>query len=345
MEISRSRNRLKIFFFLFFFLTSCQLSNESRKKPDSEINALDKLENIFSIEIYDAYVRTCETLIAKKKLNKSNDKNCQLALKNKKPKPKDVKKFFKENFLFDKEQQTNNDGIMTGYYEPEIKAYKYKKKNTYPIYKIDTNKYGETIFKSTRKEINNGLLKNKGLELAWVENEIEAFFLHIQGSGRLRFPNGEIKRVRFSGSNNKKYTSIGKILLKRNKIKKENISMYSIKDWLYKNKEEAIEIMEQNERYIFFEEYVGEIKGSAGVDLRPMISIAVDIRYHDLGDILLIKDIKNKKNFLGIAHDTGAAIKGPSRIDLFTGFGQQAEMIASGLNTKISINKLKSIIK
>ena len=121
--------------------------------------------------------------------------------------------------------------------------------------------------------------------------------------------------------------------------------MYSIKDWLYKNKEEALEIMEQNERYIFFEEYEGEIKGSAGVDLQPMISIAVDTSYHDLGDILLINDIKNKKHFLGIAHDTGAAIKGPSRIDLFTGFGHEAEMLASGLNNKISINKLKSKTK
>ena len=257
----------------------------------------------------------------------------------------EVKKFFKENFFFDKEQQINNNGIMTGYYEPEIKAYKYQKKNTYPLYKMDINKYGETIFKSTRKEINKGLLKNKGLELAWVENEIEAFFFHIQGSGRLQFPNGEIKRVKFSGSNNKKYTSIGKILLKRNKIKKENISMYSIKDWLYKNKEESLEIMEQNERYIFFEEYKGEIRGSAGVVLQPMISIAVDTRHHDLGDILLINDIKNKKNFLAIAHDTGAAIKGPSRIDLFTGFGHEAEMLAASLNNKISINKLKSKTK
>ena len=234
---------------------------------------------------------------------------------------------------------------MTGYYEPEIKAYKYKKQNSYPIYKMDIKKYGETVFKSTRKEINKGVLKNKELELAWVENEIEAFFFQIQGSGRLRFPNGEIKRVKFSGSNNKKYTSIGKVLLKRNKIKRENISMYSIKDWLYKNKEEALEVMEQNERYIFFEEYDGKIKGSSGVDLQPMISIAVDTSYHDLGDILLIKDIINKKNFVGIAHDTGAAIKGPSRIDLFTGFGHEAEMLAAGLNNKISINKLKSKTK
>ena len=301
--------------------------------------------NILSIEIYEAYIRTCETLISKKSLNKVNEKNCQLALDNKNLTLKEVKKFFKENFFFDKGQQINNYGVLTGYYEPEIKAYKYQKKNTYPIYKMDINKYGEAIFKSTRKEINKGLLKNKGLELAWVENEIEAFFFHIQGSGRLRFPNGEIKRVKFSGSNNKKYTSIGKILLKRNKIKKENISMHSIKDWLYKNKDEALEVMEQNERYIFFEEYVGEIKGSSGVDLQPMISIAVDTSYHNLGDILLINDIKNKKYFLGIAHDTGAAIKGPSRIDLFTGFGHQAEMIASGLNNKVSINKLKSKIK
>ena len=256
-----------------------------------------------------------------------------------------MKKFFKENFFFDTEEQIDNEGIMTGYYEPEIKAYKQKKENTYPLYKMDIKKHGETVFKSTRKEINSGVLKNKGLELAWVENEIEAFFFHIQGSGRLRFSNGEIKRVKFSGSNNKKYTSIGKILLNRNKIKKDNISMYSIKDWLYKNKEEALEIMEQNERYIFFEEYEGEIRGSAGVDLHPMISIAVDTSYHDLGDILLINDIKNKKIFLGIAHDTGAAIKGPARIDLFTGFGHKAEAIAAGLNNKISINRLKSKIK
>ena len=76
-----------------------------------------------------------------------------------------------------------------------------------------------------------------------------------------------------------------------------------------------------------------------------MISIAIDTRYHDLGDILLINDIKNKKYFLGIAHDTGAAIKGDSRIDLFTGFGYEAEKTAAGLNKRISIYKLKSKTK
>ena len=86
------------------------------------------MENVISIEIYDAYIRTCETLIIKKNLNKADEKNCLLALKNKSPKLKEVKKFFIENFFIDKKQQINNNGIMTGYYEPEIKAYKYKKK-------------------------------------------------------------------------------------------------------------------------------------------------------------------------------------------------------------------------
>jgi len=109
---------------LVFFLSSCQLSNEARKKLDPEINDLEKLGNILSIEVYETYIKSCEILISKKNLNKTNKKNCQLALKNKNPKLKEVKKFFKENFFFDKDQKINNNGVMTGYYEPEIKAYK-----------------------------------------------------------------------------------------------------------------------------------------------------------------------------------------------------------------------------
>ena len=120
-----------------------------------------------------------------------------ISLKKKNPKPKEVKKFFKENFFFDKEQEVNNNGIMTGYYEPEIKAYKHKKKNTYPLYKMNIKKYGETIFKSTREEINKGLLKNKGLELAWVENEIEAFFFIFRVQADCDFLTVKLKELSF----------------------------------------------------------------------------------------------------------------------------------------------------
>ena len=101
--------------------------------------------------------------------------------------------------------------------------------------------------------------------------------------------------------------------------------------------------MEKNERYIYFEEYRGEVKGSAGIKLEPMVSVAVDRDYYNLGDILLITEVDTKKSFLGIAHDTGVAIKGKNRIDLFTGFGKNAEKLAAGLNKKIIVHKLNPL--
>lgn len=119
--------------------------------------------------------------------------------------------------------------------------------------------------------------------------------------------------------------------------------MFSIKKWLYQNQKKARQIMEKNNRYIYFEEYQGEIKGSSNLDLIPFVSLAVDPRYYDIGDILLITDYKSKKSFLGIAHDTGAAIKGKNRVDLFTGYGKNAEKIAAELKQSITVKKLNPI--
>ncbi len=231
---------------------------------------------------------------------------------------------------------------MTGYYEPEVYVFHNRGKDRYPIYK-NPNKFKMSVLSNkTRKEINEGALKNKGLEIAWAENEIEAFFLQVQGSGRLKFKNGEIIKVRYAGNNNKSYTSIGKILIDNDKIKKKNVSMYTIKNWLYENKKEARKVMEKNERYIYFEQYKGNIRGSASFKLKPKISIAVDPKFHEPGTIFIIKSANsNAKPFLAIAHDQGAAIKGKNRIDLFTGSGKQAEIIAAELNKKIFIWKLK----
>ena len=85
---------------------------------------------------------------------------------------------------------------MTGYYEPEIRASRTYKKGFYPIYKKNTNNSSNALFTKSRKKINSGILENKGLEIAWVESEIEAFFLHIQGSGRLKLKSGEVIKVR-----------------------------------------------------------------------------------------------------------------------------------------------------
>ena len=288
------------------------------------------------------YKYTCENLISKKKKNITKN-NCLLTLNDEVPSFREAINFFIDNFYYNKESLYPNHGIMTGYYEPEVKAYKYKKNNLYPIYRINKKKYGDTIFKSSRNKINKGIFNNKGLEIAWVENEIEAFFLHIQGSGRLRFPDDKVIRIKYSDSNDKPYTAIGKILIDQKKIKKENISMFTIKEWLYKNPKKARELMEKNERYIYFQEYIGTIKGSADIKLEPMVSVAVDLEHYNLGDILLITEVDTKKSFLGIAHDTGAAIKGKHRIDLFTGFGLKAEKLAAGLKKKIVVHKLNPL--
>ncbi|OUU62794.1 MAG: hypothetical protein CBC22_03180 [Alphaproteobacteria bacterium TMED62] len=285
-----------------------------------------------------SYKHTCVKLIRK------NKNKCLLITNSNTPSFEEAKNFFIGNFYYNIETLYIRNGIMTGYYEPEVNAYNYKKNQSYPIYKINKQKYGDSIFKSPRNKINKGILKNKELEIAWIENEIEAFFLHIQGSGRLRFPNGKLIKIKYSGSNEKPYTAIGKILVDKKKIKQENISMFTIKKWLYKNPEKAREVMEKNERYIYFEEYTGEIKGSAGIKLEPMVSVAVDRNYYDLGDILLITEVDTKKSFLGIAHDTGSAIKGKNRIDLFTGFGKNAERLAAGLNKKVTVHKLKPLL-
>ena len=179
------------------------------------------------------------------------------------------------------------------------------------------------------------------MEIAWIENEIEAFFLHIQGSGRLELENGKVIKVRFAGSNNRNYTSLGKALIEKGHLNKKNIDMYKIKTWLYKNKSLARKFMNMNERYIFFEKYSGNIKGSSGINLVPNISIATDKRFIKKGEAIIIESIDNKKDvFLGIAHDEGIAIKGKSRIDLFTGYGSVAEEKAAGLNRKIFTRKL-----
>ena len=98
----------------------------------------------------------------------------------------------------------NSTGLLTGYYEPVIKAYNYAKEGSYPIYKHPNTLIDQVIdYEVSREIINNGYLKDKNLEIAWVENEIEAFFLHIQGSGRLILNNNKIIKVRYAGSNKK----------------------------------------------------------------------------------------------------------------------------------------------
>ncbi|MDC3090967.1 MltA domain-containing protein [Rickettsiales bacterium] len=233
--------------------------------------------------------------------------------------------FVKKNF-FPITRQTKT-GILTGYYEPEIDiSEKQTNKYKYPILKKSHNLNYE------RKEIMKKYSKVN--VLYWADNKIDLFFLHVQGSGIGVLPNGKRVKLAYAGNNGFMYTSIGKVLIKKKAIKKEDISLKSIKVWLEKNPNEVDNIFNYNKRFIFFTEnhdLNNYPKGAMNTELIPKISIAIDNSIYPYGLPFLLKLNKREYIKLVLAHDTGSAIKGYNRADLFIGRGEESGEIAGNL--------------
>ena len=171
----------------------------------------------------------------------------------------------------------------------------------------------------------------------WTDNKIDFFFLQIQGSGIGILPDGKKIRISFNGSNELAYSSIGKYLKKKGVLKNE-ISMFTIKNWLKENPEMINDTLNVNKRYIFFSLKTFDNQFTTGamkVPLQPYTSIAVDTNKYPLGIPLILNEIKDNTIYPVIAHDTGAAIKGYNRADLFTGSSIQSEQIAGKLKKEI----------
>ena len=208
---------------------------------------------------------------------------------------------------------------------------------------------GELFPYLTREEIDGkGLLRNRGLELAWVEDPVALFFLHIQGSGRLELSDGGGMRVNFAGSNGLPYGSVARYMID-NKIVRSG-SNAAIQEFLSQNPDQRDEILFRNRRYIFFRsvalaEHEGPI-GSLGVPLVAGRSVATDQRYVPPGALMYIKARRPELDAAGhvggwremgrfaFSHDTGAAIKGPARGDIFWGAGERAGETAGYLNER-----------
>jgi membrane-bound lytic murein transglycosylase A len=257
----------------------------------------------------------------------------KICLKIKKRKYLDLA-FIKKNF-FSVRKKTKK-GILTGYYEPEInisreKTYKYK----YPILKKTKNLNYER-----KKILKKYSVKNV---LYWTDNNINLFFLHIQGSGIGVLPNKKRVKLAYAANNGFKYTSIGKVLLKKQVIKEENISLQSIKNWLVENPSEVEKIFNYNKRFIFFKENQdlnNYPKGAMNIELIPRISIAVDDSIYPYGLPFVLKLDKAEYNKFVLAHDTGSAIKGYNRADLFIGSGNDSEKIAGNLKEFLELYTL-----
>lgn len=192
-----------------------------------------------------------------------------------------------------------------------------------------------------RAEIMAGALKTERLELVYVDDPIDAFFLHIQGSGRVRLDDGRVIRVGYAGQNGHPYVAIGKNLVKSGAIRREDISMQSIRAWLDANPAERDAAMNANPSYIFFrtlenvEPDLGP-PGAQNVPLTPRRSLAVDPDFHALGVPVWLDSVTPDGEALQrlmIAQDTGGAIRGPVRGDVFWGFGEQAAQTAGRMNS------------
>jgi len=251
----------------------------------------------------------------------------------------------------------SDDGLFTGYYEPTLAGARRAGGGfTVPIYApppdlvtADLGRFrddleglrigGRLVARTlvpyaTRAEIADGALAGRGLELVWVDDAVDAFFLHIQGSGRVTLRDGSVLRIGFAGSNGHPYTAIGKLLVARGAIEREHVSMQSIRAWLGAHPAKARDIMAANARYIFFRVRPGAGPiGAHGAALTAGRSIAVDRRALPLGAPLWLDTSYPAADSqmpgrplrrLMVAQDTGAAITGAVRGDVFWGHGETA---------------------
>ncbi|MEW9920518.1 murein transglycosylase A [Marimonas sp. MJW-29] len=234
-----------------------------------------------------------------------------------------------------------NDGkeaLFTGYFEPELDGDRYRSvRYRYPVYKMPNEALESNPWLTRREILETGVMEGRGLEIAWVDDPVELFFLQIQGSGRIRLPDGERLRVGYRGSNGHPYRSIGVELVRRGIYDAHQVSAEVIKNWVRRNPEAGRELLYHNESYVFFREVskVPSDEGPLGAmnrSVTAMRSIAVDPVYVKLGaPVWIEKDGKKPMRRLMIAQDTGSAIKGAQRADVFFGTGDAAGQAAGRL--------------
>lgn len=221
--------------------------------------------------------------------------------------------------------------LFTGYFEPELQgALRPDGRFRYPLYRKPPEvTKGQQWY--SREEIEDlGLLNGRGLEIAWVDDPVEVFFLQIQGSGRVRLRDGSSLRVGYGGANGHKYRSIGAELIRRGVYQPHQVSAQVIRNWVKRNPVDGRDLLQHNPSFVFFRE-VGKVpshKGPLGAmnrSITTMRTVAVDPAYTPLGaPVWIEKAGKDPLKRLMIAQDTGSAIKGAQRADIFYGTGDQA---------------------
>jgi membrane-bound lytic murein transglycosylase A len=224
-------------------------------------------------------------------------------------------------------------GFFTGYYLPRVAG----SRRAQPGYAVPLYRKPPDPAAFSRAEIDAGALAGRGLELVWLASPIDAFFVSVQGSAEIALPDGKGMRIGVAATNGRGYVAIGRILIERGEIPAEQMSLQTLRAWLLAHPSEAQALMEQNPRYVFFRELPGaDTIGSQGAPLTPGRSLAVDPAFLPLGAPIYVETTDGQGNGmhrLMVAQDTGGAIKGPLRADVYWGGGPEAEALAGPMKS------------
>ncbi|WXC80090.1 MltA domain-containing protein [Bradyrhizobium septentrionale] len=279
-----------------------------------------------------------------------------------------AKEFFEQNFVPLRISRLGEDaGFVTGYYEPVLEGSR-TQTDVYnvPVYRRPSNLFvrgktqssvglpnGGAVYRKIgrrklvpyydRAQIEDGAIAGRGLELAWLKSQTDLLFAQIQGSARIKFEDGTTLRINYDAHNGYPYTAVGRALIDRGIIPKDQMSMQKIREWMEQNPDGANELRRSNRSYVFFRHVPlsdkDEAVGAQGVPLTPGRSIAVDKALHVYGTPFFIagelpidsEQSKTPFHRLMIAQDTGSAIVGPARADLYFGAGADAGKVSGRL--------------
>jgi len=316
----------------------------------SSYSDLPNWENENYDEVLYSFMNNCRAKISVEIYDSLCDKSQNI---------QDAKEFIESNltpYIVHKKDE-KKESILTGYYEPELRgSLTQSERYRYPIYATpkdlvivdlssiypDLKNYrlrgrlegNRLVPYYSRAELNEQEIN--AAVICYCDSKIDKFFLEVQGSGRVTLESGETIFIGFGNQNGHKYKSIGKYLVQSGEISKEDISLQSIREWFKLNPTRVDEVLNHNTSVVFFQKRDRAATGSLGLVLSPLRSIAVDRRYIPLGSMLYV-GAKDSYERVVFAQDTGGAIKGSVRADMFLGFGDKAGAVAGELKAPLKL--------
>lgn len=339
---------------LLFLLSGCAPKSAPTPQDEAFVVSLqeqnERFEALSKNENFDELLMLFRQNCAAPQTKKVYANVCEQALH-----VKDAKTFFQTSFEMKKIPPNEQRSMLTGYYEPLLHgSLKKTERFKYPVYakpkdlllivgENDKKMRGRSVKGKmmpyfTREEISKRKLNAE--VLCYVDDKIDLFFMEVQGSGRVELEGGRVIFIGYADSNGHAYKSLGREMYNRGIFTSlEEISLQSIKSWLVAHPSQIDALLNTNPSYVFFRKMEQKATGSLGLVLTPERSVAVDRSYIPLGSLLVVKSESPnyKVEKFVFAQDTGGAIKGPNRADMFMGHGERAQWIAGELKAPLEI--------